>query len=76
MAHLLTGVHEQNYIAHVMGFASCYGPYKYDCDRGVVAAPSVQQSRGKTNSGVALNPQSGVLISAILLVFKNVVLTA
>lgn len=28
MAHLFHGVHEQNYIAHVMAFASCVGAYK------------------------------------------------
>nr|KAG5711186.1 hypothetical protein BaRGS_004830 [Batillaria attramentaria] len=27
MAHLFTGVHEQNYIPHVMAFASCVGAY-------------------------------------------------
>ncbi|XP_048241155.1 alkaline phosphatase, tissue-nonspecific isozyme-like [Haliotis rufescens] len=27
MSHLFHGVHEQNYIAHVMMYASCVGPY-------------------------------------------------
>ena len=27
MSHLFHGVHEQNYIAHVMAYASCVGPY-------------------------------------------------
>ena len=27
IAHLFLGVHEQNYIAHVMAFASCVGDY-------------------------------------------------
>ena len=32
MAHLFHGVHEQNYIAHVMGYASCVGDYSQDKD--------------------------------------------
>ncbi|OWF46723.1 alkaline phosphatase, tissue-nonspecific isozyme-like [Mizuhopecten yessoensis] len=31
MAHLLTGTHEQNYIAHVMAYASCVGLNKDHC---------------------------------------------
>ena len=27
MSHLFHGVHEQNYIAHVMAYASCVGDY-------------------------------------------------
>ncbi|CAG0917713.1 unnamed protein product [Notodromas monacha] len=30
-AHLFQGLHEQNYIAHVMGYASCTGRYKGRC---------------------------------------------
>eukprot|EP00058_Branchiostoma_floridae_P012712 XP_002598200.1 hypothetical protein BRAFLDRAFT_69534 [Branchiostoma floridae] len=33
MAHLFHGVHEQNYIAHVMKYAACLGEYAEDCDR-------------------------------------------
>lgn len=33
MSHLFHRVHEQNYVAHVMGYAACIGPYKDDCDR-------------------------------------------
>ncbi|XP_045139369.1 alkaline phosphatase-like [Portunus trituberculatus] len=32
MAHLFHRVHEQSYVAHVMGYAACIGPYT-DCDR-------------------------------------------
>ncbi|KAG0711114.1 Alkaline phosphatase, tissue-nonspecific isozyme [Chionoecetes opilio] len=32
MAHLFHRVHEQSYVAHVMGYAACIGPYS-DCDR-------------------------------------------
>lgn len=31
MAHLFQGVHEQNYIAHAMAYASCVGPNKKHC---------------------------------------------
>ena len=31
-AHLFDGTVEQNYIGHVMMYASCVGPYKTDCE--------------------------------------------
>ena len=31
MAHLVHGVHEQSYVAHVMGYAACMGPYAGNC---------------------------------------------
>ncbi|XP_068248900.1 alkaline phosphatase-like [Palaemon carinicauda] len=34
MAHLFHRVHEQTYVAHVMGYAACIGPYK-GCVRSV-----------------------------------------
>ncbi|XP_077167668.1 alkaline phosphatase, tissue-nonspecific isozyme [Paroedura picta] len=34
MAHLLHGVHEQNYIPHVMAFAACIGENKDHCRSG------------------------------------------
>ncbi|XP_061457182.1 alkaline phosphatase, tissue-nonspecific isozyme [Rhineura floridana] len=34
MAHLLHGVHEQNYIPHVMAYASCIGENKDHCHSG------------------------------------------
>ena len=33
MAHLLHGVHEQNYIPHVMAYASCIGQNRQHCLR-------------------------------------------
>lgn len=30
MAHLFHGVHEQNYVAHVMMYAACLGEYQQD----------------------------------------------
>ncbi|KAK3609264.1 hypothetical protein CHS0354_006189 [Potamilus streckersoni] len=35
MSHLFRSTHEQNYIPHVMAFASCVGEYKNQCDRPV-----------------------------------------
>lgn len=32
MSHLITGVHEQNYIAHMINYASCTGPYEESTD--------------------------------------------
>lgn len=33
MAHLINGVQEQNYIAHVMAYSACIGPYTgHECD--------------------------------------------
>ncbi|KAH3859395.1 hypothetical protein DPMN_102115 [Dreissena polymorpha] len=34
MAHLFYGVQEQNYIAHVMAYSACIGPYTTSCDHG------------------------------------------
>ena len=30
-AHLVHGVQEQTFVAHVMAFAACVGPYTTDC---------------------------------------------
>ncbi|XP_051844273.1 alkaline phosphatase, tissue-nonspecific isozyme [Antechinus flavipes] len=56
MAHLLHGVHEQNYIPHVMAYASCIGANKDHC---------------KSSSSAGLAPQpalfSGLLTILLLL---------
>lgn len=31
MSHLFHGVHEQSYVAHVVGHAACMGPYATHC---------------------------------------------
>ena len=38
MSHLINGVQEQNYVAHVMQYAACVGDYANDCDRIVVTS--------------------------------------
>ena len=40
MAHLFHGVQEQNYIAHVMMYASCVGPNKDHCKEKPKPRPS------------------------------------
>jgi alkaline phosphatase len=32
MSHLFHGVHEQSYVAHVVGHAACMGPYSTACE--------------------------------------------
>ena len=41
MAHLFTGVYEQNYIAHAMAYASCVGTNKGHCTNGVRGSGTV-----------------------------------
>ena len=46
MSHLFHGVHEQNYIAHVMAYASCVGDYTSpdQCAQADVSAQSTGSS--------------------------------
>ncbi|XP_053378461.1 LOW QUALITY PROTEIN: alkaline phosphatase-like [Mercenaria mercenaria] len=58
MAHLFHGVHEQNYIAHVMAYASCVGGYS---SQDSCAASDVQE----INSGLFLESNVVVLEFAV-----------
>lgn len=40
MAHLLHGVHEQNYIPHVMAYAACIGENQAHCRSGAPGSHS------------------------------------
>ncbi|XP_053378939.1 alkaline phosphatase-like isoform X1 [Mercenaria mercenaria] len=60
MSHLFHGVHEQNYIAHVMAYASCVGSYS---SQGSCAASDVQE----INSGLFLESNMVVLVFAIFI---------
>ena len=59
MAHLFHGVHEQNYIAHVMAYASCVGRYRDKCppasdssnDNGAVGGQPTSDDRSRANNG-------------------------
>ncbi|XP_059134702.1 alkaline phosphatase, germ cell type-like, partial [Peromyscus eremicus] len=48
-AHLVHGVQEQNYIAHLMAFAGCLEPYT-DCGLPPPAGQSSAASRGQTST--------------------------
>lgn len=39
MSHLFHRVHEQAYVAHVMAYSACLGPYLHDCPRPEVSTP-------------------------------------
>ncbi|XP_052791686.1 alkaline phosphatase-like [Mya arenaria] len=45
MSHLFHGVQEQNYIAHVMAYSACIGPYKQPCKR-MTPHPSTASADG------------------------------
>ncbi|OWF39849.1 alkaline phosphatase, tissue-nonspecific isozyme-like isoform X2 [Mizuhopecten yessoensis] len=54
MSHLIHGVHEQNYVAHVMAYASCIGINKAHCAHYRVI-----------NTGPIHTPHSGLLLVVI-----------
>lgn len=55
MAHLFHGVHEQNYIAHVMAYASCVGANRRHCDgKAPVTMDSAAPSSGRNSCRTAL----------------------
>ncbi|KAL4220999.1 hypothetical protein ACF0H5_019262 [Mactra antiquata] len=60
MSHLFNGVQEQNYIAHVMAYAMCVGPYSYDCRR-----PSDKVCVGSAGS-LAFLPVMYLLVIALI----------
>ncbi|CAO2625290.1 Intestinal-type alkaline phosphatase 1 [Lemmus lemmus] len=67
-AHLLHGVQEQNYIAHVMAFAGCLEPYT-DCG---LAPP--EDERDSTGSlGPATTPLALSLLAGMMLMLLGVV---
>ncbi|KAK3866892.1 hypothetical protein Pcinc_027602 [Petrolisthes cinctipes] len=43
MSHLFHRVHEQAYVAHVMAYSACLGPYLHDCPRPVPTSPTHAQ---------------------------------
>lgn len=47
MSHLFVGTHEQNYITHVLAYASCVGPYPGRC-----AVPPVSSTGSATSGSV------------------------
>ena len=53
MSHLIQGVHEQNYIAHVMAYASCMGGYKSP-DSCAMSEVNESSSANRFSGGIAL----------------------
>ena len=51
MSHLFHGVHEQNYIAHVMAYASCIGPNTQHCQTTQEHADDRQQTEQSSGTG-------------------------
>ncbi|XP_005326547.2 intestinal-type alkaline phosphatase [Ictidomys tridecemlineatus] len=66
-AHLVHGVQEQNYIAHVMAFAACLEPYEA-CG---LAPPTLQSTPGGSSSAAA--PLSLTLLLGTLLLLLGAV---
>ncbi|XP_023243328.1 alkaline phosphatase-like isoform X1 [Centruroides sculpturatus] len=62
MAHLFHGVHEQVYIARVMGYASCVGSNKDHC-----SSSSTYQS----SSSSTCTPSKFILCIILIYIFKN-----
>ncbi|XP_046377254.2 alkaline phosphatase-like [Haliotis rufescens] len=54
MAHLFHGVHQENYIAHVMAYAGCIGAYRDSgqCAQSEVTTPPVPPRSGATANEV------------------------
>ena len=61
-AHLFDGVHEQNYIAHVMMLATCTGPYADVCEAYATAAATYSFS----SALVMLFAMAAILMNRIL----------
>lgn len=64
MAHLLSGVHEQNFIAHAMAYASCVGDYANKCDR---RAPVGQNLEAKSGANTNMKPHLALSLISIVL---------
>lgn len=67
-AHLVHGVQEQNYLAHVMAFAACLEPYQA-CD----LAPPAGQNSSVPDSGPAAARLSLPLLGGTLLLLLGAV---
>ena len=73
MAYLFHRLHEQSYIAHVMGFAACVGPYS-QCERPVQDAVNsyhIEVLNQNGNSSASTLPISYKVLVLPLLVLLN-----
>jgi hypothetical protein len=64
-AHLLSGVFEQNYIAHVIGYAACIGPPSKFCTDDRDSAKSDVKSH---NASATFLPTNALLIGLFVFV--------
>ena len=65
MSHLFHGVHEQNYIAHVMAYASCVGPNTDHCDKPRPNECATGAARARWEGGIGV----GLLVLSALISF-------
>eukprot|EP00397_Hematodinium_sp_SG-2012_P034091 GEMP01036519.1.p1 GENE.GEMP01036519.1~~GEMP01036519.1.p1 ORF type:complete len:570 (+),score=35.91 GEMP01036519.1:238-1947(+) len=81
MSHLFHRVHEQNYVAHVMAYAACIGPYEDNCDRPAEIPQNlykhVKDIRRKSSisSGISMNTTSSVVLMYVAIVHIAKMLT-
>jgi alkaline phosphatase len=64
MSHLISGVQEQQYIAHVMAYASCVGANTDHC--------KTRGSRTRASSGAQFRASSWVVMIFVMLKFNCV----
>ncbi|KAK3868630.1 hypothetical protein Pcinc_025993 [Petrolisthes cinctipes] len=70
MAHLFHRVHEQSYVAHVMAYAACIGPYSKNCQYHI-EDPTNYYNHVKNQRGQHREPSgaSGAMANFALVVF-------
>ncbi|XP_014640996.1 PREDICTED: alkaline phosphatase, placental-like, partial [Ceratotherium simum simum] len=66
-AHLVHGVQEQTFVAHVMAFAACLEPYTA-CDLSPPATPTESANPGSPRARIAGPPRPGMVPALPLLV--------
>ncbi|XP_001495497.3 intestinal-type alkaline phosphatase [Equus caballus] len=69
-AHLVHGVQEQTFVAHVMAFAACLEPYKA-CDLSPPAAPTAAAPAGPAAGLLSLSLPPGLLLLLLLLLVST-----
>uniref|UniRef100_A0A8D2BM92 alkaline phosphatase n=1 Tax=Sus scrofa TaxID=9823 RepID=A0A8D2BM92_PIG len=66
-AHLVHGVQEQSFVAHVMAFAACLEPYTSDCDLPPPSGPTAAGHPGPAACTSLLALLTGTLLLLLLL---------
>ncbi|XP_047629720.1 intestinal-type alkaline phosphatase-like isoform X2 [Phacochoerus africanus] len=65
-AHLVHGVQEQSFVAHVMAFAACLEPYSSDCDLPPPSGPTAAGHPGPAACAPLLALLAGALLLLLL----------